>query len=207
VAWSVRASRQREQKFPLGLDLKPLERRQETCVSEIFWAQVAECFNTDDGSLPGIEIGKLSAEGVAAIYAMLRRRSRLAGELPVFWSRTEEASLLVDSVSNAATLVASGQAEAFHHCIAGVIAAGVELPILGVFVWRDIVELDYRMGTEWRPPQVVGFFELLRDCCAIDAGAVVAPAEFEGPPNPERFAQAWAHYNESEGAAIDCGGV
>jgi len=58
-------------------------------VSDSLWLQ--EGVTTDDGSLPGIEVAKLSAAGVAAVYAMLRRRSRLAGEPPVFWSRPKDA--------------------------------------------------------------------------------------------------------------------
>jgi hypothetical protein len=76
-----------------------------------------------------------------------------------------------------------------------VVAGGVELPVLGVFVWPDAVELDYRMGREWGASQVAGFFELLRDCCALDGGAVVTLAEHEGPPYPDRFVQAWLSYN------------
>lgn len=161
------------------------------------WTEAGECFDTDDGSLPGIEVAKLSPAGVSAVYAMLRRRSRLSGDHPPeFWSRTREASVLVDSVPDAAGLVAAGEAEAFHHCIEGVVAGGVELPVLGVFVWQDVVELDYRMGPDWGPAQVAGFFELLRDCCALDPAAVVLPAEFEGPPYPDRFLQAWSSYNK-----------
>jgi hypothetical protein len=180
-------------------------------MADSLWQQVGECFDTDDGSLPGIVIDKLSPSGVAAVYAMLRRRSRMATDAPEFRSRTQEASLPVDSVPNAAELVAAGQAEPFHHCIAGVVAAGVELPVLGVFVWQDAVELDYRMGRKWGPAQVAGFFELLRDCCALDPGAVVVPAESEGPPYPDRFLQAWASYAHSgqvePGAAPDRGGT
>jgi hypothetical protein len=161
----------------------------------ILWNEVRECFDTDDGSLPGIEVAGLSPAGVSAVYAMLRRRSRVCGSPPEFWSRTNEASILVDSVVDAARLVAAGEAEAFHHCIEGV-AGGVELPLLGVFVWPDIVELDYRMGSEWGPAQVEGFFELLHDCCALHRGAFVRPAEFEGPPYPERFLEAWLAYKK-----------
>jgi hypothetical protein len=163
------------------------------------WTEVGECFDTDDGSLPGIEIAKLSPAGVSAIYAMLRSRSRPCGDPPEFWSRTKEASVPVDSVPDAAGLVASGEAEAFHHCVEGVVAGGVELPVLGIFVWPDIVELDYRMGREWGPTQVAGFFELLRDCCVLDPGAVVIPADFEGPPYPDRFLQSWSAYKVRAG--------
>jgi hypothetical protein len=167
-------------------------------VSESLWQQVGKCFATDDGSLPGIEVADLSPQGVAAVYAMLRRRSRMASDSTEFWSRTREASLPVDSVPNAAVLVAAGEAEPFHHCISGAVAAGVELPELGVFVWPDAVELDYRMGPESGPAQVAGFFELLKDCCAVDPGADIRPAESEGPPYPDRFQRARAWYSGRE---------
>ncbi len=107
--------------------------------------------------------------------------------------------MLVDSVPNAAALVAAGEADAFHHCIEGLVAGGVELPVLGVFVWPNLVELDYRMGKAWTPLRVAGLFELLRDCCALDPGATVTPAEFEGPPEPARFLGAWSAYRERQG--------
>ena len=157
------------------------------------WEQVRECFDTDDGSLPGIEIAGLSPEGVASVYAMLRGRSRLASDSAEFEIRPQEACLPVDSLPHAAALVAAGEAEPFHLCIAGVVAAGVELPVLGVFVLPDAVELDYRMGPDWGPPQVAGFFELLRDCCALDPHARVRSAS-DGPLEAVRLEAAWARY-------------
>ena len=172
---------------------------------ESLWDEAGGCFDTDDGSLPGIEVAKLSPAGVSAVYAMLRRRSRLSGDPPEFWSRTRNESVPVDAVPDSAGLVAAGEAEAFHHCIAGVVAAGVVLPVLGVFVWPAAVELDYRMGREWGPSQLAGFFELLRDCCVLDPSAAVVPADCEGPPDPDRFLRAWSAYNEhaEPGAAVD----
>jgi hypothetical protein len=158
------------------------------------WDEAGVCFDTDDGSLPGIEVAKLSRAGVSAVYAMLRRRSRPSGDPPEFWSPARNESVPVDSVLDAAGLVATSEAEAFHHCIEGMVAGGVELPVLGVFVFPDLVELDYRMGPEWGPAQVAGFFELLLDCCTLDPAAVVVPAEQEGPPYPDRFLQAWSSY-------------
>lgn len=156
---------------------------------------VDECFKTDDGSLPTIRITNLSADGVASIYAMLRQRSRIVSDTPEFWSLIEEVARPVDSVPNAAALVASGKAEPFHIAVGGLVSLDVELPILGVFVWQEGVEIDYRMGQEWGPSQVGGFFELLRNCCALDSNAVIVPADSEGPPYPDRFVQGWAFYN------------
>jgi len=163
-------------------------------MTDTLWDKVSGCFDTDDGSLPGIEIANLSPAGVSAIYAMLRQRSQLVGNPPEFWNRAQEASILVDSVPDAAALVATGAADVFHHCISGIVAGDVELPVLGVFVWSNIVELDYRMGGEWGSSQAAGFFELLRDCCALDPAATVIPANFEGPPYPEQFSRAWTSY-------------
>ena len=125
---------------------------------------------------------------------MIRKRSQIYGEHPEFWSCTEGKSLHVDSVVNAARLVATGEAEAFHICVSGVTAAGVTLPMLGIFVWQDTIELDYRMGADWGPAQVVGFFELLWDCCDCDSKATVVPADCEGPPFPDRFMDAWNYF-------------
>lgn len=165
-------------------------------MSDDLWAQVGACFDTDDGSLPGIEIAQLSPSGVAAIYTMLRGRSQIVGDPPELWNIVEDASKPIDSAPNAALLVATGQAEAFHHCISGIMAGGVELPTLGVFVWPDTIELDYRMSTDWGPTQVAGFFELLDDSCTLDPNAVVIPATFEGPPYPDRFLFAWSLFRE-----------
>ncbi len=161
----------------------------------VSWDRItAECFRQDDGSLPGVFITNLSSRGVSAIYAMLRSRSTLEGNTPEFWSRMDHATIHVDAVPDAALLVTGGQAEAFHHCIRDIRAGDVELPTLGVFVYKDAIELDYRMGSDWGPAQVCGLFALLKECCALDAGALVKPAENEGPPNPVLFAEAWASY-------------
>jgi len=165
-------------------------------MSTNLWEEVRHSFDTDDGSLPGIYVTPLSPAGMSDVYAMLRRRSRLVGdEPPVFWSCTRAQSVEVDSVPDAAALVAAGEAEPFHHCVGGLLAGGVELPVIGVFVWGNAVELDYRMGPEWGPAQVAGFFELLRDCCVLDPAASVVPADCEGPPYPKQFSRAWASYS------------
>jgi hypothetical protein len=171
-----------------------LIRRRKALAMDNLWEEVGVCFDTDDGSLPDIEVENLSPAGVSAVYIMIRRRSRLHGGSPEFWSRSRNESMLVDSVSDAAGLVAAGEAEGFHHCVEGLVAGGVELPILGVTVWPDCVVLDYQMGREWGSAQVAGFFELLRDCCSLDSTAVVMPARYDGPPYSDRFLRAWSSY-------------
>ena len=48
----------------------------------MLWDDVKACFDTDDGTLPGVEISNLSPLGVSAVYNMLRRRSRPVGGPP-----------------------------------------------------------------------------------------------------------------------------
>ena len=49
------------------------------------------------------------------------------------------------------------------------------------------------MSARIRARRVAGFFELLRDCCALDPGAVVGSAAY-GPPYFDRFLEAWLEY-------------
>lgn len=161
------------------------------------WEQVADCFAHDDGSLPSVEITRLAPHEVSAIYALLRRRSHLVGDhSPEFWSKVQNASIAIESVDDPAALVASGLAEGFHFCVGGLSIAGTTLPVLGIFVLPDTIEIDYRMGPAWGPTEVEGFFKLLSDCAALAPTAVVRPAEFEGPPYSERFTKAWASYTQ-----------
>jgi hypothetical protein len=159
------------------------------------WEEVEVCFGYDDGALPDIEITRLSPSGVSAIYRMLRQRSQLVGFPPVFSSR-EEKSVLVDSVPDAAALVVNGDAWGFHHCVV-VIANGIELPVLGIFVFPDTISLDYRGGPEWGPREVGAFFELLRDCCSLDSDAIVSLGSCK-PPCPNRFVIAWSAFLRGE---------
>ena len=165
------------------------------------WEDVKVCFDTDDGSLPGVEISNLSPSGVSAVYNMLRRRSRPVGDPPKFWSRRLCGFVPVDSIADAAGLVVAGEAVALQHNIEGVVAGGVELPILDVRVWPEAVGLAYWMGREWGLAQIAGFFELLRDCCTLDSAAVVEPSVFGTLSYKDRFLRAWSSYNKQAEAS------
>ena len=102
---------------------------------------------------------------------------------------------------NAAALVASGLAAPFHFCISNLHVNGVELPVLGVFVFKDAIEIDYRMGPHWGPAEVEAFFGLLREICEFTPGAMIRPADCEGPPNSERFSEAWTEFLKHTGAS------
>ena len=100
---------------------------------------------------------------------------------------------------NAAALVASGDAESIHFCFTGMRVGGVELPELGLFVFPDGVELDYRMGTRWTREAIGAFFEFLRELRAIAPNATVGTPSVEPPPYPDRFMEAWRRYEGAGG--------
>ena len=161
-------------------------------MSDELWNAIRGCFETDDGSLPSIEINGLSASDVALVYKNLRERSRLWDKDAVFWDVERECQAPVDSVENAAVLVAQGRAESFHICLADLMVNSVALPDIGVFVFSDGIELDYRMGPDWTRARVLAFFELLCQLVNLAPSAVVEPARQEGPPNPDAFRRFWS---------------
>ena len=162
------------------------------------WNKLRVCFEADDGSLPGIEIANLTGPQVGNIYRMLRQRSVMVTPNAEFWSETKQTSEPVDSVANPALLVAQGGAAPFHHCVGGIQVGDVVLPDLGLFVFKDMIELDYRMGADWGQEQVSALFQLLFEICEMAPQAVVPPAESEGPPFPDRFSTAWGEYRREK---------
>ncbi len=159
-----------------------------------FIDRIGDCFLEHDGSLPGIELAGLSPQEVSAIYLFLRSRSRLSPGEPTFWDNVAERDVPVDSVPDAAALVASGWADAFHLCVEGLSVGGIGLPELGVFVFADSIELDYRMGPHWTEDAIRAFFELLFVLAGIAPSATIGSAEVEGIPNPDAFLRTWEHY-------------
>src|SRR5262245_26156890 len=100
------------------------------------WGELHDLFDTDDGSLPEIRVDYSAPNATVAGYALLRERAaQIVTENPHFWSKTRDAECPLDSVSNAAALVVSGEAEAFHVVFGGIESRGMNIPDLGVFVF------------------------------------------------------------------------
>jgi hypothetical protein len=161
-------------------------------MSDELWSTIRGCFETDDGSLPSIEVNGLSTTDVASIYSMLRKQSRLWNEDAVYWDVERQAEVPVDSVENAAALVGQGRAEPFHLCLSDLAVSDALLPDIGVFVFSDSIELDYRMGPEWTRDRVAALFELLCQIVIDRPSAVVEPSSPEGPPDPAAFRHFWS---------------
>ncbi len=158
------------------------------------WDQLHDLFDTDDGSLPDIEINNLSGREVIEIYAYLRAHSRITSNQQYFWSTTENKDVPVDAVPNAAQLVVNGEAEVFHVVVQGLAFGGAIIPDLGIFVFNDFITLDYRMGLEWGPAELNALF-----LCFGKILKIAPLAEITLPPMyyaylNERFNQALRQY-------------
>jgi len=164
-------------------------------MSDYLWGQLHDLFDTDDGMLPDIELNGLQGDEIENIYAFLRSRSELTPPKASFWSNTEQRSVLVNTVENAARLVAMGEGQQFHVILRGLSFEGATIPDLGVFVFEDMIGLDYRMGPEWNPARLKALFECLYQLQQIAPTAQVGLPEDEPPATRERFASALQRYH------------
>jgi hypothetical protein len=157
------------------------------------WDRLHWLFDTDDGSLPEVLLTNLSVEGVAAIYAFLRSRGDKASSF-AFWHRSLDREEQIDAWPNAALLVATGQAEAFHFMATGLAFDNVVIPDLGVFVFPEEIALDYRMGRDWDERRVLALFELLRQFVGLDPNARVKLNTGYLPSVEATFVTDWMSY-------------
>jgi hypothetical protein len=138
-------------------------------VSNWLWTELHDLFDTDDGSLPRVILNYQDRQAVIRAFAYVRAHGHDAtyrGASLCLRSGPEARPL--DSVQNAAELVLSGEAEPFHFLQRGIVIDGTTLPDLGVSVFDGGVDFDYRMGADWKSPQVVAFFRLLQTLATFD---------------------------------------
>lgn len=160
------------------------------------WNELRDFFDADDGTLPEVRVDFRDSAATVSGYALLRRRAaRVVSEKAYFWSKTHDEARPLDSVSNAAALVVSGEAEAFHVVFCGIQSGGVAIPDLGVFVFPDQLTLDYRMGLAWGPIQLAAFFRLLGELASLDPDASISLEEGVLPDMAARFQNAWLRWS------------
>jgi hypothetical protein len=88
--------------------------------AKALWNDLHDLFEPDDGSLPEIRVNFVEFGSVASGFALLRKlavRDVTVGGSN-FWSKVHGEERPVNSVPNAAALVVSGEAEAFHVVLA-----------------------------------------------------------------------------------------
>jgi len=159
------------------------------------WSELRDLFDTDDGSLPEVRVDYVDSAATVAGYALLRgRATRVVSENAYLWSKVHSAERPLDSVPNAAALVVSGEAEAFHVVFGGIRSRNVVIPDLGVFVCPDQLALDYRMGPAWGPGELEALFELLGELVALDPRASLSLEEGVLADVVARFQNAWRRW-------------
>jgi hypothetical protein len=135
------------------------------------WRELGEYFAEDDGTLPEYWFSGLSPEGAARIFDELRERADPPEPSTTIWHDEREEQLPLAEVPDAGALVTSGRIGSLHVVLSGVRSAGIRLPDLGVSLFRDSVELDYRMGRDWNPIVLSAFVDLLIELQQLDPGS------------------------------------
>lgn len=161
------------------------------------WNELHALFDTDDGSLPEIELTNLCSLHVGDIYLFLVSRGKdITSGGAHFWDNRLKQERAIDSVGNAATLVVQGIAEPFHIVISSLTVNGVNIPDLGIFVFQDSISLDYRMGIAWGPAELTAFLELLSQIKELAPDMQVSLQEGKSNELQERFLQIWQQYRQ-----------
>lgn len=151
------------------------------------WAIARENFETDDGSLPGIEFSNLRASEVHAILTFFHTNGIAESSSPAALGMSR---LAESSVEVAARRLKEEDFVSNHCCYSGITFASQQLPTLGLFVDPNSIEIDYRMGPEWNREAVNALFELIAHLQSFCTACVVGSATVEPLPCPASFARA-----------------
>jgi hypothetical protein len=158
------------------------------------WQNSKVNFSNDDGSLPGIDFTDLTPESVRSITDYFFRSGELTDPEATFWDNRIEQDVKISEATDLGALVTSGEASSFHCCFRGILWNNIELPVLGLFVFENSIEIDFRMGEEWSHEKVDAFFGLLAHFISIAPEAMVKSTETEGLVDAKLFHNALDHY-------------
>ena len=153
--------------------------------------KLLDYFETDDGSLPEIEVRFSEPSHIVKAFARLFTlgANNHSANGPTLWLKASHSAVAFTGPEDAA-LVTSGDADSLHILLNGITCAGCRLPDLGIFVGLNELILDYRMGPAWGHPQVDGLIALLRDMQAL--GGEVSVREWWGDEGQRVFEDALA---------------
>lgn len=166
----------------------------------IAWDIAKRNFTDYDGSLPGIEFTCLTPDGVRCLVDYFLRHGTIVTENATLYDKYRQADVPLNQLDDLAGLVLAGTTDSFHCCFGGISYDDVKLPVLGVFVFRDCVEIDYRMGPEWNPDNVDTFSRLLAYLKCLAPEAIVGSPQNEGVPYPTEFKLAFNRYTDMQRA-------
>jgi hypothetical protein len=125
--------------------------------------ELSEYFVTDDGSLPEVQVAFSDPALVPLTFKHLYDRG--ARNVTInggyLWIKASDSEKPFSGYEDA-LLVASGEAEPFHVVLGGIIGSDSPVPDLGVFVFTESLDFDYRMGSAWGQGEIQSFVKLLR---------------------------------------------
>ena len=145
-------------------------------------------FDTDDGSLPELEVRYSNPDKVSIAFEFLfasNGRNVTAGG-GYLWIKSSQKEKPFTGSGDAA-LVICESAEPFHVVLAGITIANCTLPDLGVLVTPSSLTIDYRMGSAWGVPEIDALLMLLKELCGL-GGTLVAP--WWGAEGEDEFTEA-----------------
>jgi hypothetical protein len=157
------------------------------------WSSLHDHFAEDDGSLPELHLDGLPREAIPEVFGMLWERGRdvTAGGAR-FHDRRDGQDRPLNDPREVGRLVVAGEADV-HVVLAGLESGGSTIPDLGVLVHQDGLILDYRMGADWGPPQLLALFGLIHELAASSPAMTVAQLDAG-----EAFSSAWRSYTEGK---------
>ena len=111
--------------------------------------------------LPDIEIGNLEADEVILLYDWIRSIASPPATAILYSIRDDENYPLLTFDRPVERLFA-GEIEPFHHLLGPIMADGVQLPALAIYIGdEDGILFDYRVGSEWTEETLFAFVKFL----------------------------------------------
>lgn len=162
------------------------------------WNELEEIFNTDDGSLPDIELNNLSSQEVIAGYEIVRNcAEKISSKNPSYWSISAGKEIEIQFDQNPVQHVIDQEAEPIHLCFAGIRSpSGKAVPELGIFVFTDSLVLDYRMGQEWNAEAIEGLFEIIKGIASISHNMELVHKSNTNDFDGNILTRAWREYSK-----------
>ena len=162
-------------------------------------------FEVNEGYFPGIELAGMSGAEVQSIYDLVRAGSKVSSIDSSVWDIQLQTAVALNEAKNPAGLVATNQVAPFHFCVEGLTVDGTELPELGVFIFADSIEFNWRCGEQWTQRAIGVFFEMLNACVRIAPTAFLRIPNVEPPIEPDKILKAWQKLDRRETAKAGVG--
>ena len=132
-------------------------------------------FDTDDGSLPELEVRYSNPDKVSIAFELLfaSNARNVTVDGGYLWIKSSQKEKPFTGSGDAALDICEA-AEPFHVVLAGITIANCTLPDLGVLVMPSSLTIDYRMGCAWGVSEINALLMLFKELCGL-GGTLVAP--------------------------------